>query len=316
MVTLELLPSSGTLAVEVDGRVSCYADAGQRIDLRARPGGARVVRLGQTTFYQRARRKLRITDSAEIPAPQPGSGPATASDRFIGLHGQARRLAPGSWAPGRWGMPGCQDTGQPYSRHGAGCVGLAGGRFPCRAAACGRRAGRAGGLRRRARDAGWPAGGRRVGVREHLAGDRQPRHLPRARVAVRPRRWRGAAAHGRHRLDPGRGHHGPAGTVWLAVQLARVDRRRIGWLSGVRIEPPALPRAEPGAGFRRPPAGMGAVTVAVAAGLVPAAAAARGRRACLRRGRVVVGGHHLLRARRPAVRPGVPDRLAVSARSA
>jgi NAD+ kinase len=32
-----------------------------------------VVRLGQTTFYQRARRKLRITDSAEIPAPLPGS---------------------------------------------------------------------------------------------------------------------------------------------------------------------------------------------------------------------------------------------------
>jgi NAD+ kinase len=74
MVTMELLPSSGTLAVEVDGRVSCYVEAGQRIDLRARPAGARVVRLGQTTFYQRARRKLRITDSAEIPAPLPGSG--------------------------------------------------------------------------------------------------------------------------------------------------------------------------------------------------------------------------------------------------
>jgi NAD+ kinase len=74
MVTLELLPSSGTLAVEVDGRVSCYAGPGQRIELRARPGGARVVRLGQTTFYQRARRKLRITDSAEIPVPLPGSG--------------------------------------------------------------------------------------------------------------------------------------------------------------------------------------------------------------------------------------------------
>jgi NAD+ kinase len=73
MVTLELLPSSGQLAVEVDGRVSCYVDAGQHVDLRARPGGARVVRLGQTTFYQRARRKLRITDSAEIPAPLPGS---------------------------------------------------------------------------------------------------------------------------------------------------------------------------------------------------------------------------------------------------
>ena len=66
-VTLELLPSSGRLAVEVDGRVSCYADPGQSIDVTSRPGGARVVRLGQTSFYQRARRKLRITDSAEIP---------------------------------------------------------------------------------------------------------------------------------------------------------------------------------------------------------------------------------------------------------
>jgi NAD+ kinase len=74
MVTLELLPSSGRLAIEVDGQVACYAEAGQRVDLRARPGGARVVRLGQTTFYQRARRKLRITDSAEIPLPLTGSG--------------------------------------------------------------------------------------------------------------------------------------------------------------------------------------------------------------------------------------------------
>jgi NAD+ kinase len=68
-VTLELLPSSGRVAIEVDGRVSCYAAAGEGVNLRARPGGARVVRLGQTTFYQRARRKLRITDSAEIPVP-------------------------------------------------------------------------------------------------------------------------------------------------------------------------------------------------------------------------------------------------------
>jgi NAD+ kinase len=68
-VTLELLPSSGRLAIEVDGRVSCYSDAGDSIELRARPGGARVVRLGHTSFYQRARRKLRITDSAEIDAP-------------------------------------------------------------------------------------------------------------------------------------------------------------------------------------------------------------------------------------------------------
>jgi NAD+ kinase len=72
-VTLQLLPSSGRLAIEVDGQVSCYAEAGQCIDLRARLGGARVIRLGQSTFYQRARRKLRITDSAEIPLPMPGS---------------------------------------------------------------------------------------------------------------------------------------------------------------------------------------------------------------------------------------------------
>jgi signal transduction histidine kinase len=40
-----------------------------------------------------------------------------------------------------------------------------------------------------------------------------------------------------------------AATLWLAVQLARVDRRRISWFSGVRIELPVLPRAEPGAGL-------------------------------------------------------------------
>jgi signal transduction histidine kinase len=40
-----------------------------------------------------------------------------------------------------------------------------------------------------------------------------------------------------------------AGTLWLGVQLARVDRRRIDWLSGARIEPPTLPQTEPGAGF-------------------------------------------------------------------
>ncbi len=40
-----------------------------------------------------------------------------------------------------------------------------------------------------------------------------------------------------------------AGALWFAVQLARVDRRRIRWLSGVAIEPPTLPQAEPGASF-------------------------------------------------------------------
>jgi NAD+ kinase len=65
-VALDILPSSGRLAVEVDGQVAGYVQPTDRIELRARPGAARVVRLGVTTFYQRARRKLRLTDSAEI----------------------------------------------------------------------------------------------------------------------------------------------------------------------------------------------------------------------------------------------------------
>ena len=66
-VTLDVLPTSGRLAVEVDGGVAGYVRPGDRIELRARPSAARVVRLGMTTFYQRARRKLGLTDSPEIP---------------------------------------------------------------------------------------------------------------------------------------------------------------------------------------------------------------------------------------------------------
>ena len=50
-LALDILPASGRLAVEVDGQVAAH-----------------VVRLGRTTFYERARRKLRLTDSAEVPA--------------------------------------------------------------------------------------------------------------------------------------------------------------------------------------------------------------------------------------------------------
>jgi len=66
-LTLEILPTSGRLAVEVDGRVAVHVDVGDRIELQPRPGAAHVVRLGRTTFYERARRKLRLTDSAEVP---------------------------------------------------------------------------------------------------------------------------------------------------------------------------------------------------------------------------------------------------------
>jgi NAD+ kinase len=69
-VSLEILPGSGRLAVEVDGRIGAYVSPGDYIDLTARPAAARVVRLGRTTFYQRTRRKLQISDSAEIAAPK------------------------------------------------------------------------------------------------------------------------------------------------------------------------------------------------------------------------------------------------------
>jgi NAD+ kinase len=70
-LALDVLPASGRLAVEVDGQVAAYVEPGDRVELRPRPGAAHVVRLGRTTFYERARRKLRLTDSAEVPS-QPG----------------------------------------------------------------------------------------------------------------------------------------------------------------------------------------------------------------------------------------------------
>ena len=67
-LTLAILPGSGQLAVEADGNLAANVGPGDMIRVSPRPGAARVVRLGRTTFYERARRKLRLTDSAEIPA--------------------------------------------------------------------------------------------------------------------------------------------------------------------------------------------------------------------------------------------------------
>jgi NAD+ kinase len=67
-LALDILEHSGQLAVEVDGQVEGRVANGDRIDIQPRPAAARVVRLGRTTFYERARRKLRLTDSAEIPS--------------------------------------------------------------------------------------------------------------------------------------------------------------------------------------------------------------------------------------------------------
>jgi NAD+ kinase len=65
-LVLELLPDSGDLAVEVDGQLAARVTSGAQIQVQPRPGAARVVRFGTTTFYERARRKLRLTDSPEI----------------------------------------------------------------------------------------------------------------------------------------------------------------------------------------------------------------------------------------------------------
>jgi len=67
-LALDILQHSGQLAVEVDGQVEGRVASGDRIEIQPRPAAARVVRLGRTTFYERARRKLRLTDSAEIPS--------------------------------------------------------------------------------------------------------------------------------------------------------------------------------------------------------------------------------------------------------
>ncbi|MFC4062925.1 NAD(+)/NADH kinase [Planomonospora corallina] len=65
-VTLDVLPTSGRLAVEVDGTVVGHLPPGRRISVTAVRAAARVVRLGTTTFYERARRKLRVTGSAQV----------------------------------------------------------------------------------------------------------------------------------------------------------------------------------------------------------------------------------------------------------
>jgi NAD+ kinase len=67
-LALDILPDSAELGVEVDGQITGRLAGGDGIELRPRPAAARVIRLGRMTFYERARRKLRVTDSAEIPA--------------------------------------------------------------------------------------------------------------------------------------------------------------------------------------------------------------------------------------------------------
>src|SRR4051794_5004332 len=64
-LALQVLPTSGELAVEADGRVLGRVRPGDVIDVQLLPAAARVVRLGRTTFYQRAQRRLGLAGSAE-----------------------------------------------------------------------------------------------------------------------------------------------------------------------------------------------------------------------------------------------------------
>jgi NAD+ kinase len=65
-LTLDLLPASGRLAVEVDGNVAGFVEPGDSITVTAFRSAARVVRLGYTTFFERTRRKLQVNGSAEV----------------------------------------------------------------------------------------------------------------------------------------------------------------------------------------------------------------------------------------------------------
>jgi NAD+ kinase len=65
-LALELLPGSGRLAVEVDGRMMGAVGPGERVQVELGEPAGKVVRLGGTTFYQRVRRKLRLTDPVEL----------------------------------------------------------------------------------------------------------------------------------------------------------------------------------------------------------------------------------------------------------
>jgi NAD+ kinase len=65
-VRLDLLPVSGQVAVEVDGIVTGHLTPGDSVTVTALPAAAMVVRFGQTTFYQRAHRKLQVAGSAEV----------------------------------------------------------------------------------------------------------------------------------------------------------------------------------------------------------------------------------------------------------
>jgi NAD+ kinase len=77
---LDVLTASGRLAVEVDGIIEGYATAGDQLSITPVPAAAQVIRLGSTSFYERARRKLRVEGSAQVSAGD--AADATVVDSF------------------------------------------------------------------------------------------------------------------------------------------------------------------------------------------------------------------------------------------
>lgn len=66
-LALSILPHSGEVAVEADGRLVGNLGPGAVLRITAVPEAARVVRLGRTTFYQRTQRKFRLTNPVDTP---------------------------------------------------------------------------------------------------------------------------------------------------------------------------------------------------------------------------------------------------------
>ncbi|HWS32821.1 MAG TPA: NAD(+)/NADH kinase [Actinoplanes sp.] len=79
-LALDVLPTSGRLAIEVDGIIEGYATAGYRLEITPVPAAATVIRFGRTSFYERARRKLRVEGSASAVALDPAD--AVVVDNF------------------------------------------------------------------------------------------------------------------------------------------------------------------------------------------------------------------------------------------
>ena len=63
---LDVLGGSGRVAVEVDGIIEGYVTAGDQLSISPIRAAAQVIRLGSTSFYERARRKLRVEGSAQV----------------------------------------------------------------------------------------------------------------------------------------------------------------------------------------------------------------------------------------------------------